>query len=55
MADRLVKVKTYAAYLGVSRQRVYRMIFEGKLDATKIDDVVFIKLKPINQFLDKAK
>ena len=39
----LKTVKEYADEIGVSPQRVYQMITEGKVKELKIDNVSFIK------------
>lgn len=40
---KLKSVSKYAKSIGVSRQRVYKMIEEGKLQTIKIGDTIFIK------------
>tara|TARA_R100000808_G_C2135319_1_gene143734 strand:+ start:1064 stop:1219 length:156 start_codon:yes stop_codon:yes gene_type:complete len=40
----LKTVKEYADEIGVSPQRVYQMIKEGKVEEFKIDNVSFIKV-----------
>jgi len=39
----LKTVKEYADEIGVSPQRVYQMIKEGKVEEFKIDNVSFVK------------
>ena len=39
---RLVKVSTYATYIGLSTMAVYKQIDRGALKCEKIDDVTFI-------------
>ena len=38
----LVKVSTYATYMGVSTMAVYKQIERGALESEKIDDVTFV-------------
>lgn len=38
----LVKVSTYATYMGVSTMAIYKQIERGVLKCEKIDDVTFI-------------
>jgi hypothetical protein len=39
---KLVKVSTYATYMGFSTMAVYKQIERGVLTSEKIDDVTFI-------------
>lgn len=38
----LVKVSTYATYLGLSTMAVYKRIEKGVIQCEKIDDVTFV-------------
>ncbi len=38
----LVKVSTYATYMGVSTMAIYKQIERGVLKCEKIDDVTFV-------------
>lgn len=38
----LVKVSTYATYMGVSTMAVYKQIERGAIKSEKIDDVIFV-------------
>jgi hypothetical protein len=38
----LVKVSTYATYMGVSTMAIYKQIERGALKSEKIDDVTFV-------------
>lgn len=40
--NRLVKVSTYATYMGLSTMAVYKQIERGALKCEKIDDVTFV-------------
>lgn len=42
MNDNLVKVSTYATFMGLSTMAVYKQIERGAIKSTKIDDVTFI-------------
>lgn len=39
---KLVKVSTYATYMGLSTMAIYKQIEKGALTVEKIDDVTFI-------------
>lgn len=41
-SKKLVKVSTYATYMGVSTMAVYKQIERGAIKSEKIDDVTFI-------------
>ena len=41
---KLKTVKNYAISQGVSPQAIYKMIDEERIESTKIDGVVFIKI-----------
>ena len=41
---KLVKVSTYATYMGLSTMAVYKQIERGVLKVEKIDDVTFISV-----------
>jgi hypothetical protein len=38
----LVKVSTYATYVGISTMAVYKQIERGAIKSEKIDDVTFV-------------
>jgi hypothetical protein len=40
--NNLVKVSTYATYMGVSTMAVYKQIERGAIKSKKIDDVTFV-------------
>lgn len=40
--NNLVKVSTYATYIGVSTMAVYKQIERGAIKSEKIDDVTFV-------------
>lgn len=42
MKRNLVKVSTYATYMGLSTMAVYKQIERGAIRSEKIDDVTFI-------------
>lgn len=44
MSKKLVKVSTYATYMGLSTMAVYKQIERGALKYEKIDDVTFISV-----------
>ena len=39
---KLVKVSTYATYMGITTMAVYKQIERGAITSEKIDDVTFI-------------
>ena len=39
---KLVKVSTYATYMGITTMAVYKQIERGDIKSEKIDDVTFI-------------
>ena len=41
-SKKLVKVSTYATYMGLSTMAVYKQIERGALKCEKIDDVTFV-------------
>ena len=41
---KLVKVSTYATYMGLSTMAIYKQIEKGVLKVEKIDDVTFISV-----------
>lgn len=42
MNNNLVKVSTYATYVGISTMAVYKQIERGAISSKKIDDVTFV-------------
>lgn len=44
MNDNLVKVSTYATFMGLSTMAVYKQIERGVIKCKKIDDVTFIEV-----------
>lgn len=42
MNDNLVKVSTYATFMGLSTMAVYKQIERGAIKSIKIDEVTFI-------------
>ncbi len=42
MNNNLVKVSTYATYVGISTMAVYKQIERGAINSKKIDDVTFV-------------
>lgn len=44
---KLVKVSTYATYMGISTMAVYKQIERGALKSQKIDDVTFVVIDDI--------
>ena len=54
---KLVKVSTYATYMGFSTMAVYKQIERGVLTSEKIDDVTFVVVDDVvyNAILESKK
>lgn len=50
---KLIKVSTYAKWMGVSVQTVYLWIKQGIIESTEIDGVKFIKIIDTDKEKDK--
>ena len=44
MSKKLIKVSTYATYMGLSTMAVYKQIERGALKCEKIDGVTFVAI-----------
>jgi len=53
--ERLVTVKNFGAALGVSRQRAYKLIEDGRIDTILIDGVKFVDKNKYKHLLDRCQ
>jgi predicted DNA-binding transcriptional regulator AlpA len=51
--DKLLTVRNFAAEIGISRQRLYKVIDAGRISIIEIDGIKFVHKNKLSKGIDK--